>query len=100
MKKKYHLLYEPILYYLYFKTKDMTGKERYRPTFFMQISTQILKILTEKMQKKKKPNKPRVGGVTQALELLLSKCEALSSNPTTTKKAICTKQIIHYKKME
>jgi hypothetical protein len=61
MKKKYHLLYEPILYYLYFKTKDMTGKERYRPTFFMQISTQILKVLTVKMQKQKQKQKQTKG---------------------------------------
>jgi hypothetical protein len=35
---------------------------------------------------KKKKSQKRAGGVTQAIEHLLSKCEALNSNPKTTTK--------------
>jgi hypothetical protein len=40
-----------------------------------------------------KPNTKKVQGVVQAIEHLLSKYEALSSNPSTTKKKKKTKQL-------
>jgi hypothetical protein len=48
----------------------------------------VSKYKNDKIKKKSKKKNSQAGGVAQVVELLTSKCEALSSNACTKKKKI------------